>query len=201
MDKQWISLLAGDIESQYGKETRGSVFGDIDSVQNDHESLSAWFDHFTTEMDELDDKKFLQRMMANRCPCGGDYADDGKMMRIFYDKSGTLTEFVDSYRKWLYNKYDGDIDAMELTGSVLYMIKPWKKSETANRCGEGCHCGLAMHTNKTVSDIFCYCCTIGHTGRSFQFAFGNDIKMKFIESIITGGKECTMAVYLPEKIF
>jgi hypothetical protein len=58
---------------------------------------------------------------------------------------------------------------------------------------------IAMHTNKAVSDIFCHCCTIGHTGRPFQVAFGDDIEMELIESIICGGKACVMAVHLPNK--
>jgi hypothetical protein len=34
----------------------------------------------------------------------------------------------------------------------------------------------------------------------FKVAFGDNIEMEFIESIICGGKECTMAVNLPEKV-
>jgi len=199
MNKKWLTTLAGDIEAKYGKEARERIFGDIGDMKNDHQSLSAWFDNFITGMDELNDKKFLQQMMANRCPCGGDDEENGKAMREFYDNSKTPEDFVDLFGKWLHKKYNGDVDTMALCGNVLYMIKPWKKSHDANRCGEGCHCGLAMHTEKVVSDIFCYCCTIGHTGRMFQAAFGGDIKMEFVESIITGGKECTMAVHLPEK--
>jgi hypothetical protein len=33
----------------------------------------------------------------------------------------------------------------------------------------------------------------------FKIAFGENIKIEFIESIICGGKECKMAIYLPEK--
>ncbi|MDR0442068.1 MAG: hypothetical protein LBH44_01515 [Treponema sp.] len=39
-----------------------------------------------------------------------------------------------------------------------------------------------------------------YTGNMFKAAFGDDIKMEFIESIICGGKKCTMTVYLPEKL-
>jgi len=198
MNKQWLSCLASDIEEKYGKETRNRIFGDIDSMIHTPEYLSAWFENFTTGMDELDDKEFLQQMMANRCPCGGDYEKDGRAMKEIYDKSDTLAEFVDSNRKWMHDKYGGT-DIMELRGNVLYMIKPPGGHTVTGSCGDGCHCFLARFTEKTVSDIFCHCCTIGHTGRPFQVAFGDDIKMEFIESTICGGKECTMAVYLPEK--
>ena len=110
-----------------------------------------------------------------------------------------MTEFVDLHRKWLYEKYDGDIDVMELRGNVLYMTKPMGGYSDTGRCGAGCHCWLAMHTDKAVSDTFCHCCTIGHTGRPFQVAFGDSIPMKFIESIICGGKGCTVAIHLPKK--
>ena len=199
MNKRWISQLSDDIEVKHGKEARDRIFGDIDGMVHTSEGLSAWFGNFATGMDELNDKQFLQQMMAIHCPCGGDYENDGKAMRDFYDKSDTLTEFVDSHKKWLYDKYDGDIDAMELRGNVLYMTKPLGGCTDTGRCGKGCHCWLAMHTDKTVSDIFCYCCTIGHTGRPFQVAFGVDVKMEFVESIICCGKGCTMAIYLPDK--
>ena len=92
-----------------------------------------------------------------------------------------------------------DTDVMELRGNVLYMTKPLGDCTDTGSCGKGCHCWLAMHTNKAVSDIFCHCCTIGHTGRPFQIAFGDDIKMELIESIICGGKACVMTVHLPKK--
>jgi len=199
MDKKWITRLASDIEARHGKETCERLFGDIYNVENNPQSLSVWFDNFTNGMDELDDKEFLQQMMAKHCPCGGVNEEDGKVMKEFYDNSKTLDEFVDSYYKWLYIKYNGDLDAMELRGNVLYLTKPLGGHKITGSCGKGCHCFLAKETEKYVSDIFCYCCTIGHTGKTFQHIFGEDIKMEFIESIICGGKGCTMTVHLPKK--
>jgi len=198
MNKQWISQLANDVEAKYGKESRDRIFGDIDRMVNKPECLSAWFGKFTSGLDELNDKAFLQQMMAGRCPCGGDYEKDGKAMKDFYDKSDTLVEFVDAHRKWLHDKY-GDIDTMELCGNVLYMTKSLGGCTDTGSCGKGCHCWLAKHTDNAVSDIFCYCCTIGHTGRPFQVAFGDDIKMELVESIVCGGNKCIMAIHLPEK--
>ena len=198
MDKQWISQIANDIESKYGKETRDKIIGAIDSVQDEPQSLLEWFNNFTTGMDELDDKDFLRRMMANRCPCGDDFEKDGKAMRDIYDQSNTLEEFVNANREWLFNKY-GDTDIMELRGNILYLTKPFGGHEITGSCGKGCHCWLAKNTNNPVSDIFCHCCTIGHTGRPFKVAFGEDIKMEFVESIICGGRACVMTVHLPEK--
>jgi len=198
MNKQWILQLAGDIEAKYGKEKRDRIFGSIDDIQGNPQFLSAWFENFTTAMDELGDRTFLQQMMANRCPCGGDYEKDGKAMKDFYDKSDTLIEFVDDYKMWLLDKYS-DIDEMELCDNVLYMTKPLGGCTDTGSYGKGCHCWLAMHTNNVVSDIFCHCCTVGHTGRPFQVAFGDDIKMELVESIICGGNKCIMAVHLPEK--
>ena len=160
--------------------------------------LSAWFENLASGLDELNDKEFLQQMMAKHSPCGGDYEKDGKAMKEIYDKCHNLDEFVCSLKKWLFNKY-GDTDEMELKGNVLYMTKPLGGNTDTGNCGRGCHCWLAMHTNNVVSDIFCHCCTIGHTGRQFQVAFGNEIRMEFVESIICGGKACIMTVHLPEK--
>ena len=199
MNKQWISQLANEIENRYGKETRNKIFGNIENMENDQTSISEWFDNFITGMDELDDKEYLQQMMVKHCPCGKDNDDDVKKMKEIYESSSTLEEFVEAFDKWVYNKYDGDVDVMELRGNVLYMIKPLGGHETTGSCGKGCHCFLAKETNKVISDIFCYCCTIGHTGKDFKTAFGENIKMEFIESIICGGKRCIMAIHLPEK--
>jgi len=198
MNKQWLLRLASDVEERHGKEARNRIFGDIDSMANTPEYLSAWFGNLTNSLDELNDKEFLQQMMASRCPCGGDYEKDGKAMKEHYDKSKTLKEFVDLNKKWMHEKY-GDTDIMELQGNVLCMTKPLGERTDTGNYGRGCHCWLAMHTNKAVSDIFCHCCTIGHTGRPFQVAFGDSIKMELIESIVCGGKACIMTVHLPEK--
>ena len=198
MNKQWLSCLGNDIEEMYGKETRNRILGDIENMEHTPEHLSAWFENFTTAMDELGNKEFFQKMMANHCPCGGDYEKDGKEIRMFYDSCNTLDEFVDLLKKRYPYPTGGDF--MELRGNTLYMTKPLGECTDTGSCGKGCHCWLAMHTNTAVSDIFCHCCTIGHTGRPFQVAFGDSIKMELIESIICGGKACIMAVHLPEKI-
>jgi len=199
MNKQWLLCLANDMTERYGKETCARIFGNIDNMAHTPEYLSAWFENFTTELDELNDKTFLQQMLASRCPCGGNYEKEGQVYKELYNKSDTLIEFVRNINKWHIDEY-GDSDKMELRGNVLYMTKPLGASTDTGNCGRGCHCWLAMHTNKEVSDIFCHCCTIGHTGRPFQVAFGDNIKMEFIESIICGGKACIMTVHLPEKI-
>jgi len=198
MNKQWLSQLADAVKTKYGKDARERIFGDVESIVNKPECLSDWFGKFTNGLDELNDKDFLQKMMANFCPCGGDYDKIGKAYKYLYDKSDNLAEFVDAQRQWHLNEY-GDTDVMELHDNVLYMTKPLGDSTDTGSCGKGCHCWLAKHTDNAVSDIFCHCCTIGHTGRPFQIAFGDDIKMELVESIICGGNKCVMTIQLPEK--
>ena len=199
MNKKWISKLACDIEAKYGKKESSKIFGNIDLIKSNPNYLSIWFDKFTSGMDKLNDKKYLRQMMIKNCPCGRGDLVNGKKMKEIYEKSYNIEDFVNSFYKYLHKKYNGDVDKMELHGNVLYMIKPLKISKNAGKCGKGCHCSLAKYTEKNVSDIFCYCCTIGHTGKMFKIAFGENIKIEFIESIICGGKECKMAIYLPEK--
>jgi len=193
MNKQWLSLLAADVEARHSRDVCERIFGDIDIIGSDHISVAAWFERFTNGMDELNDKEFLTTMMVKRCPCGGGEAGFAKRAAIYkenYDKSETLEEFVD-----VTNFYD----RKKLVGNILYLTKNKSRSKDFGLCGKGCHCGLAKYADKYVSDIFCYCCTVGHTGRPFQIAFGNDIKIEFIDSLIIGGKGCTMAIHLPEK--
>ena len=121
MDKKWILTLAGDIEAKYGKETRDRLFGNIDGIQSTPASIAAWFANFTAGMDDLDDKAYLQNMMAYRCPCGGDNQVDGKAIRALYDKSETLDEFVELLKER--NPYPTNGDLMELRGNVLTMTK------------------------------------------------------------------------------
>lgn len=192
MNKIWLNKLALDIEKKHGKEARDKIFGDMDSVTSSHTSRSAWFNNFITGMDELDDKDFLQKMMTEHCPCGSDASRTklGKKYKKIYDKSESLDEFVASIDFG---------DAKELCGNVLYLTKYPRDHKVKGSCGGGCHCSLAKHTEKYISDIFCYCCTVGHTGIPFKKAFGDDIKIEFIDSVIMGGKGCTMAIHLPPK--
>ena len=195
MNIEWIKKLANDIEVRHGKEARDKIIGDIDGFVSSPESLSAWFANFTTGLDELNDKEFLQQMMVKHCPCGGGDEERGALYKELYNKSKNLQEFVK-----LLNDNDAMGDILELRGNVLYITKYLVDNEDdCGSCGKACHCYLAKYTNKVISDIFCYCCTIAHTGRPFQCAFGHDVKMEFIESVIGGGKGCTMTVHLPEK--
>jgi hypothetical protein len=197
MNKKWLTRLAGDIEAKYGSDTYKRIFGDINGLENSPESISAWFEKFTKGLDELNDKKYLQQLLASRCPCGGDYEKDGIAIKDLYMNSTKLDEFCKSLKNFYMQKYDGESDEIELLDNVMYLTKPLSHSSEQGSCGKGCHCWLVMHTNKAVSDIFCHCCTIGHTGRPFRVAFGEDIKMELVESIICGGKACVMAVHLP----
>ncbi|MDR1692049.1 MAG: hypothetical protein LBR72_01705, partial [Oscillospiraceae bacterium] len=172
MNKQWLSVLAGDVEGRHGKAVRDRLFGDIEGAGDDHGSVSSWFDAFTTGMDELGDKEFLREMMVARCPCGwgeAETAKQGVVLKEAYDRCATLGEF------FAFLKTCGFIgDHMELRGSVLTLIKPLPEElNDVGACGKGCHCELARHTDKHVSDIFCYCCTIAHTGNMFKAAFGD----------------------------
>ena len=199
MNKKWILKLASVIETRHGKEARDRIFGDIDSVGDCPESISVWFDTFTSGMDELNDKEFLAKMMTEHCPCGGNPEEDGKIIKGLYDKSKTLEEFVKLFDEWVLSIWPEGGDILELCGNVLYMTKRPVDDPDCGKCGRGCHCGLAKHTNNYISDIFCYCCTVGHTGKPFKAAFGEDTKLEFIDSLIIGGKGCTMAIHLPEK--
>jgi len=122
MNKQWICQLANDIEAKHGKEKCNRIFGKIDDIQNNPEFLSAWFENFTTGMDELGDREFLQQVLATCCPCGGDYEKIGKAYKYLYDKNDSLVAFVDAQRQWHIDEY-GDTDIMELHGNVLYIVK------------------------------------------------------------------------------
>lgn len=197
MNKKWLSKLAADVEARHGKEARDRVFGDLDGVADDQKSVSAWFDSFTTGMDELDDKDFLRRMMVKHCPCGWggeETAKQGEILKGLHDGSDTQDGFLDALRGC---DFIGDI--MELDGNVLHLIKPLPENlEDVGRCGRGCHCELARYTDRHISDIFCYCCTIAHTGNMFKAAFGDGTRMEFVDSIVCGGDECRMTVHLPE---
>ena len=53
MNKEWLSQLAVDIETKYGKKARDKIFGDIDSIKNTSESLSVWFEKLISGMDDV----------------------------------------------------------------------------------------------------------------------------------------------------
>jgi len=197
MNKKWLNVLASEIETRHGKEVSDRIFGDIDAVENSQESISVWFKNFTSGMDRLNDKDFLISMMESNCPCGGNWTKEGEIIKDFFDNSKTYEEFAGMFDKWQHSMWKGAEDILELRGNVLYLIKRPMNNKDSGKCGMGCHCELARKTDNYISDIFCYCCTVGHTGRPFRHAFGKDIIIRFVDSIVVGGKACTMAVHLP----
>jgi len=190
MDKKWLSRLAVIVEARHGKEVCERVFGDIYSVEKNHAAKAAWFERFTSGMDDLDDKEFLANMMADNCPCGGGSEREAIKLRENYNKSETLEDFV------AMTKFG---DKKKLVGNVLYLTKNKTRRKNMGQIAQGCWCELAGHADKYVSDIFCYCCTVGHTGKAFKKAFGDDTRVEFVESLIVGGKGCTVAIHLPVK--
>jgi hypothetical protein len=194
----WLRKLAADIEERHGKEARDKVFGDLENMSTSRKFITEWFDNFIDRMDELNDREFLQAMMAKRCPCGPgtyNYKKQAKYIRESYDESESMEDFVEKLR----NAEPPLGDNLELQGNILYNIKnPYNRKESGS-CGNGCHCQLACHTNKQISDIFCYCCTVAHDGKPFVMAFGEDVKVEFAYSLINGGKACASATHLPNK--
>lgn len=196
MEKECLEQIANNIEAKYGEETRRLIFGDINNIYKGHTSACDFFHKFTREMDKLEYKDFLKSVMAECCPCY--HRDIEKNIRKNYEESKTLEEFA--------RRLDEDKlfdDKIKLEGNVLIATKrPFEVFGEHGYTGpftKTCHCELASHAQQTVSDIFCHCCTVGFYGKMFKNALGQDIKVKFIESAITGGKGCTAAIYLPEK--
>jgi len=202
MNKQFISRLATDVEARYGRDISVQMFGDINEMQYDYASLSAWFNNFITSMDKLGDKEFLVELLSNQCPCR--YVEAEEDIKRIYTESKTLEDFVARLDE------NGIFqDSVELRGNVLYATKlPWSESRKIlglsghNHSGcyaDSCHCFLASHASKQISDIFCHCCTVGYYQKMFKNALGVDVKIEFIDSVITGGKGCTAAIHLPPK--
>ena len=94
-------------------------------------------------------------------------------------------------------------DKIILEGNVLIATKhPFSKYGKHDYNGPyatTCHCYIGSHSEKPISDIYCHCCTVGYYGKMFKNALGVDVKVKLIESVISGGNNCTAAIYLPEK--
>ena len=199
MKKEWLKHLADIVEARHGKEKRDRIFGGIDAVNDCQESISAWFDAFTSGMDELNDKEFLAKMMTDNCGCGYSSDEDIEIVKELYARSKTLGEFVKLYDEWVLTIWPEGGDILELNGNALYLTKRPVDDPNYGKCGKGCHCGLAKYTDKYISDIFCYCCTVGHTGKLFKAAFGENTKLEFVDSLIIGGKGCTLAIHLPPK--
>ena len=53
VNKEWLKKLASDVEAEYGTEARDNVFGDLDRVGEDSESIKGWFRNFIKTIDEL----------------------------------------------------------------------------------------------------------------------------------------------------
>ena len=196
MNKNWLLKIAATIEAKHGSKTRQRIFGDIQSAPEDSESERKWFCQFINGMDELNDDRFLKTVMADRCPCG--HPDFELILRDVYAESKDNKEFADRLAK------DNLIeDIVTLEGNKLILTKqPFSKYGKHDHEGpfsKLCHCEIGSYAEKPISDIFCHCCTVGFLGKMFSNALGFEVKVEFVESVITGGKACTAIVYLPEK--
>lgn len=196
MNKEWLKKLASDVEAEYGTEARDNVFGDLDRVGEDSESIKGWFRNFIKTIDELDNKDFFAGMFARRCPC--DFPDAESDIKKLYEEAETLEEFAAHLDE---NGIFSDV--IELHGNVLYATKQpfsvYGKHEHTGPFSKACHCALASYTDEPISDVFCHCCTVGYYGNMFKKALSLDLQVEFIDSVISGGKGCTTAIYLPEK--
>ena len=125
--KKWLLGLASDVEAKYGKNIRDDIFGDIQGVNNDHDSIKKWFGQFISGMDKLGDKDFFTFILAERCPCG--HTEFEGVIRQNYDESKSLEEFA--YRLANGNLIEDDV---RLEGNVLILTKkPFSKYG-----GKGC---------------------------------------------------------------
>ena len=196
MNKEWLSKLASDIEAKHGTVIRNKIFGDIVNLSEDDTDICSFFHKIVSEMDKLDDKYFLTSVMANNCPCG--HKDFETIIKSTYNESDTLEEFAE--RLECGNLIE---DLVSLNGNILTLTKhPFEKYGKHSHTGlftKSCHCGLASHAKEPISNIFCHCCTVGFYGKMFKNALGVDVKVEFIDSVITGGKGCTAAIHLPLK--
>lgn len=192
----WLEELAEAVEARHGMEACDKIFGDISGLTPDHEILAEWFGKFNLALDELDDKEFLTTAIAGLCPCRSPEIEEN--IRKNYEESKDLREFVDRLDK------DGLFeDKVSLDGNVLLATKhPFSKYGTHGHNGPyatTCHCYIGNHAEKPVSDIYCHCCTVGYYGKMFKNALNKDVKVKLVESVLSGGKNCTAAIFLPEK--
>lgn len=192
----WIGELGKAIEAKHGKEARDKIIGDTSKLTLDHESLAEWFEKFNHGLDELDDKDFLTTTIASLCPCR--CPDIEENIRKNYEESKDLREFVDRIDK------DGLFeDKVNLEGNVLLATKhPFSKYGKRDHNGPyttTCHCYIGNHAEKSISDIYCHCCTVGYYGKMFKNALNKDINVELVESVLSGGKSCIAAIYLPEK--
>ena len=198
--------LAYYIGERHGNDVADKIFGDMPKCNHfsdggGHEIIGPWFHKFVKGMDELNDKEFLQNWLIKYSSCGEykhlNYLEVlGRFIKECYDKCKTLEEFVDIMQKD--ERVQRELPKCKLEKNILYCIRPKQSDKNRGACGKGCHCSLARHADEPISDIFCYCC-VGHDVQPFQMAFGNDIKVELISSIVCGDKECVTAIHLPAK--
>ena len=202
MDKKWITQLADKIKEKYGEDTRNRIFGDIDNIDYNCNTLPDWFENFTKGLDELNDRDFLISYMSENCPCY--YKEAEENIRKLYNEVKSLDEFVKRLDE------DGIFnDNTKLRGNVLYATKQ-KWSYVCDKFGGkhnhngmfsgSCHCFLASCSKEPISDILCHCCTVGNYSKMFKNALGVDVKVDFVDSVLIGGTGCTAAIHLPEII-
>jgi len=197
MKIDWLSRLALEIGRPNGDSAQAGLLQGLEDVaDDDHDAICVWFHSLIEKADALDDRPLAASLFADHCPCISPEIEDnvGKNFRDAAD----LPDFVARLND------DGLFsDVIRLEGNVLIATKqPWERYGMHDHDGcfsKACHCWLASHARAPISDLFCHCCTVGYYGKMFKSALGVDIRVELIESVISGGKGCTAAIYLPEK--
>ena len=166
---QSIRLLCGDHEAQAFSDTfRLSKSADATKKFRWAQAVCACLEeHYDTEM-------LIRIRKGCRCNDGKTIAD--KLSR-YLKQASSIESFVKTFNE------------QESFANIRYI-----SDHKIQFCYPQCYCACVKRIPEKISKIWCYC-TLGNAEAIFKEVFQkDDIKVALLESIKTGGKQCTIEV-------
>lgn len=173
-----IGNLAKNIKKQAGEEVLYEIFQDIGKFQEtkDRSVQADWFKNAVQKLEKQTGPKKAREIMATcgRDCCNQNFVNKAKQKM---KESESLEEFLEKMSGSGYNFQLKDKNTIigEYKKCYCYMVNKTRSPFSTNTY---CHCGLA------------------HIQKLFEESLGKSIKVKLVQSIITGAKTCRFLIHI-----
>lgn len=192
-DSRIVKELGMSVGRYAGDGVRRAVMEGSEELESSSkgEKFAEWVREAMTKLDDLVDQSTRDRIMQN-CGrnCSLEYGEVIQCARERFRQRRNLDDYLNSemrmHRQRIRLKREGDI---------LYQVYEPRSGAKGARC----FCSLLRNLPQDQSISLTYChCSKGFVRNYWEQVFGKPVKVEILESVISGGKECRFAIYLPE---
>ncbi|MBI9043585.1 MAG: GyrI-like domain-containing protein [Anaerolineaceae bacterium] len=207
---RWLKRLEEGLISHVDEISKNEIMAGSESLTalSSPENKSNWAIQAMSRLDvNISDFEIKHKILCN---CSHRFPPERiNKMKCFYDENGNLDQLLDhmnadqSWQGISYYEYP------ERRGNHLFVEKiPYDHQTYSNapddlkKKAAYCHCSMirsAILNNQTVSRTFCSC-GAGWYQDLWEGIFGCPVKVKLIQSILTGSNSCQFSIEIPDEI-